>query len=216
MLKKKSFVKLMNILKSQSEKHEGMATAFSAMYNFIPEREAIMSKTDAECVMLDLFGNTNGILEWLKEEMRDEYDYISWFTSECEYGTKPRILYITYNEKDKLTNMYLVDTPAMLFDIITDPFFGRKNTVSFENSCNMSAAFVHGHRGEQYHIAGTMKYHGKKEGIILNSNEDDVALIYTKRQNGRFVLKDEADDSNNFIEQLTNQKFADEEKTIRS
>lgn len=214
MLKKKSFVKLMNILKVYDEKREGMAAAFGAMYNFVPERECIMSKNDAKCVMLDLFGDNGEILDWLKKEMNDQYEYIDWFSSECEYGKNPKILYVPYHDIDdvnKLYNMYLVDSPAMVFDIITNPNFGRENTVSLENVRLYHNAFVHNDKGKQYSVVG-LRHRNDGEECILLVDEELNELTYIQRKNGRFVLDGEPDESENFIEQMTNQIFVDDDK----
>ena len=205
----------MNVLKVYDERREAMAEAFGAMYNFVPEREVIMSKNDAECVILDLIGNNGEIIDWLKKEMHDQYDYIDWFISDCEYGKSPKILYVPYRDLDedkKLYNMYFVDSPSMLFDIITDPKFGTRNTVYVENVKNNPRVFVHNNKTEQYVVVGTCSRQGR-DGIMI---VDDLIneMTYTQRGNGLFVLEGEPDDSDNFIEQLTNQIFVDDDEKI--
>ena len=215
MLKKKSFVKLMNVLKVYDERREAMAEAFGAMYNFVPEREAIMSKNDAECVILDLFGDNGEILDWLKKEMNDQYEYIDWFTSECEYGKSPKILYVPYRDLDedkKLYNLYFVDSPAMVFDIITNPNFGMKNTVCLDEVKNNPRVFVHDDKTEQYIAIGTCNKQGR-DGIIV-TNAIGNEYTYTLRDNMLFVLEGETDNSDRFIEQFTNQTFVDDDEKI--
>lgn len=205
----------MGILKAYNERREAMAEAFGAMYNFVPEREVIMSKNDAECIMLDLIGNNGEIIDWLKKEMHDQYEYIDWFISECEYGKSPKILYVPYRDLDedkKLYNMYFVDSPAMVFDIITDPKFGTRNTVCLLNVKNNPRVFVHDDKTEQYVAIGTCNKQGR-DGIIV-TNAIGNEYTYTLRDNMLFVLEGEPDYSEKFIEQLTNQIFVDDDEKI--
>ena len=150
------------------------------------------------------------VIEWLKKEMHDQYEYIDWFVCECEYGKDPKRLYIP-DEETKITNIYLVDNPAMVFDIITNPNFGRENTVTVENVRKYNYAFVHNNEEKTYVVLGLRDSNDGNKCIVLLEDTFNE-LVYTQRQSGRFVLDGEPDDSDKFIEQLTNQIFLDNDK----